>query len=92
MLDLRKVSLLADYFVICSGNSERQITAILDDMVEGVRRSEQRRPLRREGRAASGWVLLDYGDVIVHVFAPAEREYYRLEELWAGATPVVRVQ
>ena len=92
MLDLRKVSLLADYFVICSGNSDRQITAILDDMVEGLRRSGQRRPLRREGSASSGWVVLDYGDVVVHVFAPAEREYYRLEELWAGATPVVRVQ
>lgn len=92
MLDLRKVSLLADYFVICSGNSDRQITAILDDMVEGLRRSGQRRPLRREGNASSGWVVLDYGDVVVHVFAPAEREYYRLEELWAGATPVVRVQ
>jgi len=92
VLDLRKVSLLADYFVICSGNSDRQITAILDDMVEGLRRSGQRRPLRREGSASSGWVVLDYGDVVVHVFAPAEREYYRLEELWAGATPVVRVQ
>ncbi len=92
MLDLRKVSLLADYFVICSGNSERQITAILDDMVDGLRRSGQGRPLRREGSASSGWVVLDYGDVVVHVFAPAEREYYRLEELWAGATPVVRVQ
>jgi len=92
VLDLRKVSLLADYFVICSGNSERQITAILDDMVDGLRRSGQGRPLRREGSASSGWVVLDYGDVVVHVFAPAEREYYRLEELWAGATPVVRVQ
>jgi len=92
VLDLRKVSLLADYFVICSGSSERQITAILDDMVDGLRRSGHRRPLRREGSASSGWVVLDYGDVVVHVFAPAEREYYRLEELWAGATPVVRVQ
>jgi ribosome-associated protein len=92
MLDLRNVSLLADYFVICSANSERQIAAIVDEMIEGLRRAEHRHPLRREGNASSGWVLVDYGDVIVHVFAPVERDYYRLEELWAGAVPVIRLQ
>jgi ribosome-associated protein len=92
LLDLRKVSLLADYFVVCSGTSERQINAILEDIVDRVRDTAHRRPLRREGAASSGWVLLDYGDVVVHIFAPAEREYYRLEELWSDATPVVRVQ
>jgi ribosome-associated protein len=92
ILDLRNVSLLADYFVICSANSERQIAAIVDEMIEGLRRVEHRRPLRREGSSSSGWVLIDYGDVIVHVFAPVERDYYRLEELWAEAVPVVRVQ
>ncbi len=92
LLDLRKVSLLADYFVVCSGNSERQINAILDDIVDRVRDTAHRRPLRREGTASSGWVVLDYGDVVVHVFAPTERDYYRLEELWSDASPVVRVQ
>lgn len=92
MLDLRRVSLLADYFVICSGESERQINAIQDDIIEELRDKERRRPLRREGRSSSGWVLLDYGDVVVHIFAPAERDYYRLEELWSEASPVVRVQ
>ncbi len=92
LLDLRKVSLLADYFVVCSGNSERQINAILDDIVDRVRNTAHRRPLRREGTASSGWVVLDYGDVVVHVFAPTERDYYRLEELWSDASPVVRVQ
>lgn len=91
MLDLRPVSLLADYFVICSGNSERQIRAIRDDIIEETRKEGHRR-LRQEGQSASGWVLLDYGDVVVHIFAPAERDYYRLEELWADAAPVVRVQ
>jgi ribosome-associated protein len=51
-----------------------------------------RRPDRREGNATAGWVLLDYGDVVVHIFAPTEREYYRLEELWANAPAVVRIQ
>jgi ribosome-associated protein len=92
LLDLRKVSLLADYFVVCSGSSERQINAVRDDIVERIRETAHRRPLRREGTASSGWVLLDYGDVVVHIFAPAEREYYRLEELWSDASPVVRVQ
>jgi ribosome-associated protein len=91
LLDLRKVSLLADYFVVCSAMSERQINALLDDMVERLRDNAHRRPLRREGTAASGWVLIDYGDVVVHIFAPAERDYYRLEELWSDATQVVRV-
>lgn len=92
LLDLRKVSLLADYFVICSGTSERQITAIQDAIVDDLRNNAHRRPSRREGAPSSGWVLLDYGDVVVHIFAPAEREYYQLEELWADATPVVRIQ
>lgn len=92
MLDLRKVSLLADYFVICSGTSERHIDALQDEIIEAVRKRHHRYPLRREGNAAAGWVLLDYGDVVVHIFAPAERAYYRLEDLWAHAPAVVRVQ
>ncbi|MPZ15222.1 MAG: ribosome silencing factor [Chloroflexi bacterium] len=92
MLDLRPISLLADYFVICSGSSERQITAIQADIVGEVRNSARGKPTRQEGRPSSGWVLLDYGDVVVHIFAPAEREYYRLEEVWAEASPVLRMQ
>ena len=91
MLDLRSISLLADYFVICSGESERQIKAIVDEVtakakVEGVR------PLHIEGDSSSGWVLVDYGGVIVHVFAPAVRGYYQLEKLWSDASTVVRIQ
>ena len=91
MLDLRRVSLIADYFVICSANSERQIAAIHNDIVKDLR-DRHTRPMRQEGKASSGWILLDYGDVVVHIFATAEREYYRLEDLWADAAPVVRVQ
>jgi ribosome-associated protein len=92
MLDLRQVSLLADYFVICSASSERQMTAIADEILGKLRNDLHLRPLRREGNPPSGWLLLDYGDVVVHIFAPAERDYYRLEDLWAHALPVVRVQ
>jgi ribosome-associated protein len=92
LLDLRRISLLADFFVICSGTSERQISALRDDIVDQLRNRGHRRPIREEGKSNSGWVLLDYGDVVVHIFSPAEREYYQLEELWSGAAEVVRIQ
>jgi ribosome-associated protein len=92
LLDLRAISPIADYFVICSGNSERQLEAIEREIVDQLRDHEHLRPRQREGNAASGWVLLDYGDVVVHIFSASEREFYRLEELWSAAPTVVRVQ
>jgi ribosome-associated protein len=83
--------LLADYFVICSGESERQIKAIVDEVTERTK-EDNVRPLHIEGNSPSGWVLMDYGSVIVHVFAPAVRGYYQLEELWSDASVVVRMQ
>ena len=77
--------------MICSGESERQIAAILD-AVEQTMKQEGLRPHHREGDLDSGWLLLDFGDVIVHIFSPAERQYYRLDELWSQAIPVVRIQ
>jgi len=91
LLDLRSISLLTDYFVICSGESERQIKAIVDEVTEKTK-EEGVRPLHIEGDSSSGWVLADYGGVIVHVFAPAVRNYYQLEELWSDALVVVRMQ
>ena len=92
LLDIRQVSLLADYFVICSGDSERQVRAIVDEVLEKVKKETGIVPLSVEGGASSGWVLVDYGSVIVHVFAPSLREYYSLEKLWSEATMVVRMQ
>jgi ribosome-associated protein len=92
LLDIRPVSVVADYFVICSGSSERQLTALTRDIMDTMKKEEQLSPLHREGDAKSGWVLLDYGDVVVHVFSPPERDYYRLEELWGAALPLVRIQ
>ena len=91
LLDIRNVSLLADYFVICTAETGRQLRAVVDAVVEDVENRGQR-PLHVEGSVDSGWVLLDYGGVIVHVFSPAEREYYRLERLWSDATVVLRMQ
>ncbi|MCL5027093.1 MAG: ribosome silencing factor [Chloroflexi bacterium] len=91
LMDLRGITTMADYFVICSGESTRQIQAIVDDVTENLR-AEGVRPLHREGDSDSGWVLLDYGDVVLHVFAPTERDYYRLERMWKAAPVMLRVQ
>jgi ribosome silencing factor RsfS/YbeB/iojap/nicotinate (nicotinamide) nucleotide adenylyltransferase len=91
LLDLSGLTTMADYFVICSGGSERQIAAIADGIVGGLR-DEKIRPIGREGLAASHWVLVDFGSVIVHVFTPPERDFYQLEKHWAEAKTILRVQ
>jgi nicotinate-nucleotide adenylyltransferase len=91
LLDLTGLTTLADAFVICSGGSERQLDAIADGIIEGMR-AEKVRPIGREGTASSHWVLVDFGAVVVHIFTPPEREYYSLEKHWAEARTVLRVQ
>ena len=91
LLDARKVCTFADYFVICNGDSERQISAIYEEVEHKLKRAGIL-PYHSEGAVDSGWLLLDFGDIIVHIFAPFEREYYRLDELWNKATPVLRIQ
>jgi len=90
MLRTAEVTTMADYFVICSGRSDRQVQVLGHAIVEELRK-EGIRPLGVEGRGAARWILLDYGSVIVHVFAAEEREYYGLERFWSNATQVVRV-
>ncbi len=84
-LDLRGIIGYTDYFVICSGRSERQTKAIHDAIHEGMKSKYGRLPERVEGVSGARWILLDYLDVIVHVFTPETREYYRLEQLWGEA-------
>lgn len=91
LLDVRGICSFADFFVICSGESERQLKTIYEE-VEHALKKEGVLPLHREGALDSGWLLLDFGDVIVHIFALAEREYYQLDQLWSKAVPVVRIQ
>ena len=80
-LDLRAVG-YTDYFVICSGNTERQTKAIHDGIYEGLKHEHGLLPGRVEGVTEARWILLDYLDVVVHVFTPDTRDYYRLEQLW----------
>jgi ribosome-associated protein len=90
LLDARSVCSFADYFVICSGDSERQLHAIYDEVEHALKEAGET-PHHAEGSLESGWLLLDYGDVIVHIFGAREREYYCLDELWRGARLVLRM-
>lgn len=90
MLRVGDLTTIADYFVICSGRSDRQVGAVASGIVDSLR-EDGVRPLAVEGEQAARWVLIDYGSVIVHVFAQEERDYYGLERLWSAAQPVVRL-
>jgi ribosome-associated protein len=84
-LDLRGVLGYTDYFLVCSGNTARQAKAIHDGILEGLKREHGLLPRRVEGSADAGWILIDCLDVVVHVFTPETREFYRLEHLWGEA-------
>ena len=91
MLDTRQVCSFADFFVICSGDSVRQIEAIRQEIREKLKRDGVV-PSHIEGAADSGWILLDLGEVVVHIFSSLQRDYYRLDDLWQKATPIIRIQ
>jgi ribosome-associated protein len=90
-IDLREVLGYTDWFVICSGGSERQTKAIHDAVLEGLKHEHDLLPRRVEGLASADWILMDYLDVVVHIFTPATREFYRLEQLW-GEAPAHRAE
>ena len=89
ILKVKEISSFTDYFVICSGNSDRQVKAIADS-VEGVLKKSGVLPLGIEGARTGQWVLMDYGDVVVHVFYEPVREFYDIERLWSDA-PIMTV-
>ena len=91
MLDLRGRASFTDFFVICSADSPRQVSAIANEL-EATLKRQGVRPHHREGADDSGWVLVDLSDVIVHIFSPADRSRYDLESVWEAAPRVVRVQ
>ena len=84
-LDLRGVLGYTDYFLVCSGNTGRQSKAIHDGILEGLKREHDTTPRRVEGSGDTGWILMDYLDVVVHIFTPETRAFYRLERLWGEA-------
>lgn len=86
LLDLREIVSYTDYFVVCTGSNSRQTKAISDHLVDRMRELGYDKPRRRESDLEGSWLLLDYVDVVVHVFTPEAREFYRLESLW-GQVP-----
>jgi ribosome-associated protein len=84
-LDLRGVLGYTDYFLVCSGNTGRQAKAIQDGILAGLKHEHDTMPRRVEGSGDAGWILMDYLDVVVHIFTPQTREFYRLEHLWGEA-------
>jgi len=85
VLDLRGISDVTDWFVICHGTSDRQVKAVADSVEERLGRDLRTRPVHVEGRRTGEWVLMDYIDFVVHVFLADKREFYRLERLWGDA-------
>jgi ribosome-associated protein len=91
VLDIRELADFAEYFVVCSGTSDRMLQALADEVKERIWKAQQLRG-RVEGKPQDGWVLVDFGDVIVHLFSPDRRDYYRLEDLWAQGKILLRLQ
>ena len=91
LLDIRKTSGFASYFVICNAESKRQMDAVGEEVDQQLT-LQGARLFHREGDNESGWLLLDFGAVIVHIFAPEQREFYQLDKLWSEAPVVVKIQ
>ena len=91
VLDIHELTIVTDLFVICSGDNERLLRAITRDVLEAADKVGVD-PRRTEGSAEAGWILIDFADVVVHIFGPAEREFYRLEEIWSEAQTLLVIQ
>jgi len=91
LMDIGKVSTFTEYFVIATANNPRQMNALMDALSRDLR-ADGIKARNIEGAADSGWVLIDFGDAIVHLFSPEQRDYYNLEELWAQGVSVVHIQ
>ncbi|MFZ0545166.1 MAG: ribosome silencing factor [Candidatus Promineifilaceae bacterium] len=92
LLDLRDEAIFTDYFLICSGDSKRQLKSLADSISQEAKNKGDVKPWGQEGEPEDGWVLIDYGDLVVHLFNPDTRNYYDLEDLWQNAHIVLRMQ
>jgi ribosome-associated protein len=91
LLDLKGIASFTDYFIICTATSNRMLNALADDVVEKTRIAHKKKG-RIEGSPDAGWMVVDYGDIVVHLFDPDLRQYYDLEKLWGEGKVVLRVQ
>ena len=91
LIDIHEIAIFADYFVICSGSSDRMLEALADSAMDEVKKKHAL-PARVEGLPDNGWMLVDFGDVILHIFSTDRRDYYRLEELWNKGKILLHLQ
>jgi len=91
LIDIHEISDFTDYFVICTGTSDRMLSMLAEDVLTYFKKQHQFQG-RVEGQSQDGWMLVDYGDIIVHLFSPDRRDYYRLEELWGQGKVLLRLQ
>ncbi len=91
LIDIRELADFAEYFVLCTGTSDRMLQALADDVLNKAKAQYQLYG-RVEGRASDGWVLIDFGDVVLHLLSPDRRNYYRIEELWSKGKVLLRLQ
>ena len=92
LLDIRDEAAYTDYFLICNGDNDRQLQTLADSIADDAKKKADSVTWGKEGEASGGWLLLDFGDLVVHLFSPDKRQYYRLEELWNNAHIVLRLQ
>lgn len=91
LLDIHEVASFTDYFIICSGTSDRMLSSLVDAVLKTVK-PHLKSLSKPEGRASAGWMIADLGDIVVHFFSPDQRDYYRLEKLWDNGKVLVRLQ
>ncbi len=92
LLDIRDQAVFTDFFLLCNGENERQLQALADGIAESAKKEMNTQPWGIEGEAASGWLLVDFGDVVVHLFSAEKRRYYNLDDLWGDGHVVLRMQ
>jgi ribosome-associated protein len=91
LLDIKDVASFTDYFILCNGTSDRMLDALAKGVLDATKKSYKKKS-RVEGRAQDGWLVMDFGDVVVHLFSPDQREYYDLEELWSDGRVLLKLQ
>jgi ribosome-associated protein len=92
LLDIRDEALFTDYFLICNGDNDRQLRTLANSITEDAKKKADLQAWGREGEAEGGWLLIDFGNLVVHLFSPEKRRYYKLEELWNSSHVVLRLQ
>jgi ribosome-associated protein len=91
LLDIKDVATFTDYFVICTGTSDRMLDALANASMDDMRKKFKRKA-KKQGNPRDGWVIVDYGDVVVHLFSPDQRDFYNIEELWEDGKVLLKLK